>query len=47
LQRLTLTPELLQKQAIEKWDGRFPMVMGGNGTLPLVNINPEKLSERK
>lgn len=44
LQRLTLTPELLQKQAIEKWDGRFPMVMGGNGSLPLVNINPESLA---
>jgi regulator of protease activity HflC (stomatin/prohibitin superfamily) len=47
LQRLTLTPELLQKQAIEKWDGRFPTVMGGNGTLPLVNINPENFSEKK
>lgn len=44
LQRLTLTPELLQKQAIEKWDGRFPMVMGGNGSLPLININPESLA---
>ncbi|BAZ52649.1 band 7 protein like [Nostoc sp. NIES-4103] len=44
LQRLTLTPELLQKQAIEKWDGRFPMVMGGNGSLPLVNINPGSLA---
>ena len=44
LQRLTLTPELLQKQAIEKWDGRFPMVMGGNGSLPLVNINPGNLA---
>lgn len=44
LQRLTLTPDLLQKQAIEKWDGRFPMVMGGNGALPLININPENLA---
>jgi regulator of protease activity HflC (stomatin/prohibitin superfamily) len=44
LQRLTLTPELLQKQAIEKWDGKFPMVMGGNGSLPLININPSNLS---
>ena len=44
LQRLTLTPDLLQKQAIEKWDGRFPAVMGGNGTLPLININPSSLS---
>lgn len=44
LQRLTLTPELLQKQAIEKWDGRFPTVMGGNGAVPLINIDPENLA---
>ncbi|MBW4489898.1 MAG: prohibitin family protein [Trichocoleus desertorum ATA4-8-CV12] len=47
LQRLTLTPELLQQQAIEKWDGRFPTVMGGNGTLPLVNIDPATLNQRR
>ncbi|UKO98923.1 prohibitin family protein [Nostoc sp. UHCC 0870] len=46
LQRLTLTPELLQKQAIEKWDGKFPMVMGGNGSLPLININPNSLTSK-
>lgn len=40
LQRLTLTPELLQQQAIEKWDGKFPTVMGGNSSLPLINITP-------
>lgn len=39
LVRETLTKELLQKQAIEKWDGRFPTVMGGNGALPFININ--------
>ncbi|KJH72453.1 prohibitin family protein [Aliterella atlantica] len=44
LQRLTLTRELLQKQAIEKWDGRFPTVMGGNGALPLINLDPATLS---
>ena len=44
LQRETLTPELLQKQAIEKWDGRFPTVLGGEGALPFININPEDLS---
>ncbi|MFH7025179.1 MAG: prohibitin family protein [Heteroscytonema crispum UTEX LB 1556] len=44
LQRQTLTPVLLQKQAIEKWDGRFPTVMGGNGSLPLININPSSLT---
>ncbi|MFB2769723.1 prohibitin family protein [Pelatocladus sp. BLCC-F211] len=47
LLRLTLTPELLQKQAIEKWDGHFPTVMGGNGSLPLININPANLDSQK
>lgn len=47
LQRQTLTAELLQKQAIEKWDGRFPTVMGGNGTLPLVNINPDSFNKQQ
>jgi prohibitin 1 len=32
LQRSTLTPDLLQKQAIEKWDGNSP--------LPFINVNP-------
>lgn len=40
LLRQTLTPELLQKQAIEKWNGQFPQVMGGSSALPLVNISP-------
>jgi prohibitin 1 len=43
LQRQTLTSELLQQQAIEKWDGKFPTVMGGE-SLPLININPEQLA---
>lgn len=47
LQRLTLTPELLQQQAIEKWDGRFPAVMGGSGSLPLINIDPATLNQRR
>ncbi|MEM9511642.1 MAG: prohibitin family protein [Cyanobacteria bacterium P01_E01_bin.48] len=41
LQRATLTAELLQKQAIEKWDGQFPMVLGGEGALPFINISPQ------
>lgn len=33
LQQETLTPELLQKQAIETWDGKMPVYYGGgNGT---------------
>ena len=47
LQRLTLTPVLLQKQAIEKWDGHFPTVMGGSGTLPLINIDPASLANQQ
>ena len=47
LQRETLTPQLLQKQAIEKWDGRFPMVMGGSGALPFINISPKNLTNRQ
>ena len=43
LQRQTLTAELLQKQAIEKWDGKFPLVLGGEGALPLINIDAEAL----
>lgn len=39
LQRTTLTAELLQKQAIEKWDGKFPLVLGGEGALPFINID--------
>ncbi len=43
LMRQTLTPELLQKQAIEKWNGQFPQVMSGNGTLPFINVSPKNL----
>lgn len=32
-----LTPLILKKQAIEKWDGHFPVVMGG-GSLPLLDL---------
>jgi prohibitin 1 len=41
LLRETLTAELLQKQAIEKWDGKFPQVLGGNGAVPFLNLDQE------
>jgi len=47
LVRQTITPELLQKQAIEKWDGRFPTVMTGNGTLPFIHVTPPARSGKK
>lgn len=37
LLRLTLSAELLQLKALEKWDGHFPQVMGTQ-TLPFINI---------
>ncbi len=36
LMKTTITEELLQKLAIEKWDGKFPTYMAGNGGLPFI-----------
>lgn len=47
LLRENLTPQILQKQAIEKWDGHFPTVMSGNGALPFINVNPQNLAPPK
>lgn len=44
LLRETLTAELLQKQAIEKWDGKFPQVLGGNGAVPFLNLDAANLT---
>lgn len=32
----TITPEIIQLRAVEKWNGVLPQVVGGNGTLPMV-----------
>lgn len=32
----TLTSEIIQQQAIAKWDGHLPGVVGGNGVLPMI-----------
>jgi regulator of protease activity HflC (stomatin/prohibitin superfamily) len=32
----TLTPQLIQQQAITKWDGHLPGVVGGNGVMPMI-----------
>ncbi|OYQ67328.1 hypothetical protein B9G53_01615 [Pseudanabaena sp. SR411] len=39
LLQTSLSSEILQKQAIEKWDGKFPLVMSSNGALPFINVN--------
>jgi regulator of protease activity HflC (stomatin/prohibitin superfamily) len=37
LQRETISPIILQLRAIEKWDGKFPQVIGG--AMPFIDIN--------
>jgi regulator of protease activity HflC (stomatin/prohibitin superfamily) len=32
----TLTPQLIQQEAIAKWDGHLPNVVGGNGVIPMI-----------
>jgi regulator of protease activity HflC (stomatin/prohibitin superfamily) len=32
----TLTPQIIQQQAIAKWNGVLPQVVGGNGVLPMI-----------
>lgn len=38
LVRASITKEILQQRAIEKWDGKFPQVMGSQA-LPFINFN--------
>lgn len=37
LVRASITKDILQQKAIEKWDGKFPIYMG-SGVLPFINI---------
>lgn len=32
----TLTPQLIQQQAIQKWDGHLPSVVGSSGVMPMI-----------
>lgn len=36
LLQLTLTPLIIQQQAIARWNGRLPQVVGGKGMLPMI-----------
>lgn len=38
----SLTPTLLQYEAMKKWDGKLPMVSGGDGAVPFIQVNPQK-----
>ena len=37
IQSRALTPEILEKMKIEKWDGKYPTYYSGNG-LPMINL---------
>lgn len=39
--RASMTGQILQQRAIEKWDGHFPQVMG-SGALPFINLKMDK-----
>lgn len=41
VKQTSITPEILQQRALEKWDGRFPTYWGG-GALPFINITPQQ-----
>lgn len=46
LLRQSITAEILQQQAIDKWNGEFPQVMGG-GTVPFLNIDTKSFKRSK
>jgi regulator of protease activity HflC (stomatin/prohibitin superfamily) len=40
----TITPEIIQQQAVAKWDGHLPEVLGSSGVLPFLgNLGTAKL----
>jgi len=44
----TLTPEIIQQQAVAKWDGHLPEVIGSSGVLPMLgNLNLGRQGEKK
>ena len=34
----SLSPELIEYKSVERWDGKLPTYMGGEGTLPILNF---------
>jgi regulator of protease activity HflC (stomatin/prohibitin superfamily) len=45
LLQISLTPMLIQQQAIEKWDGHYPQFVAGSNAIPLININPKSYAK--
>ena len=48
LLQATLTPEVIQQQAIAKWDGHLPTVVGEKGVLPMIgNVDAGPVASSK
>ena len=47
IQALTITQDILNLRAIEKWDGHLPMVMGGDGATPFLDLNSLQQADRR
>lgn len=37
----SLSPTLLQYEAMKKWDGKLPTVTGGDGAVPFIQVTPK------
>lgn len=43
LLQATITPDIIRQQAVAKWNGVLPQVVGANGAIPMIgNLNPAK-----
>ena len=42
LKNVSVSPLMIQLNAIEKWDGKLPQYMLGNGSVPFINLNMNK-----
>ena len=41
----SLTDNLIQYHEINAWDGKLPTYMGGNGTIPIINMEQQQTTE--
>ena len=46
LMQSTLTPDFIQYQAVQKWNGVLPQVVGGQGTMPLLDLRSGAVTEQ-
>ena len=37
----SLTPELVQYEALQKWNGELPRLVGGQGAVPFINVDTQ------